>query len=139
MELLFLRSTFTRTLVLLSLLVSFSVPWLDAPRGVSATALASPLQARTPPAGSTSSEEVQGLQPNLESPQIPLSDKQRREMLKANFDRMKRDAKELADLAKNLQDQLDKSNENVLSLGIVDKADKIEKLARKIKSTARGF
>jgi hypothetical protein len=60
-------------------------------------------------------------------------------MLKANFDRMKRDAKELADLAKNLQDQLDKSNENVLSLGIVDKADKIEKLARKIKSTARGF
>ncbi len=52
---------------------------------------------------------------------------------------MKRDAKELADLAKDLQDQLDKSNENVLSLGIVDKADKIEKLARKIKSTARGF
>jgi len=102
-------------------------------------ALASPLQARTPPAGSTSSAEVQGLQPNMESPQIPVSDKQKREMLKANFDRMKRDAKELADLAKNLQDQLDKSNENVLSLGIVDKADKIEKLARKIKSTARGF
>jgi hypothetical protein len=60
-------------------------------------------------------------------------------MLKANFDRMKRDAKELADLAKDLQEQLDKSNENVLSLGIVDKADKIEKLARKIKSTARGY
>ncbi len=139
MELLFLRSTFTRTIVLLSLLVSFSVPWPDAPRGASATALASPLQARTPPAGSTASEEIQGLQPNMESPQIPLSDKQRRELLKANFDKMKRDAKELADLAKNLQDQLDKSNENVLSLGIVDKADKIEKLARKIKSTARGF
>ena len=139
MELLFSRSTFTRTIVLLSLLVSFSAPWLDAPCGVSAAAQASPLQARTPPAGSTSSEAVQGLQPNMESPQIPLSDKQRREMLKANFDKMKRDAKELADLAKNLQDQLDKSNENVLSLGIVDKADKIEKLARKIKSTARGF
>ena len=75
----------------------------------------------------------------MESPSIPLSDKQKRELLKANFDTMKRDAKELADLAKNLQDQLDKSNENVLSLGIVEKADKIEKLARKIKSTARGF
>ncbi len=133
------RSTLNWTILLLSLLVSFSAPWLDAPRGVSATALASPLQARTPPAHSTSSEEVQGLQPNLESPQIPLSDKQKRELLKANFDRMKRDAKELANLAKNLQDQLDKSNENVLSLGIVAKADKIEKLARKIKSTARGF
>jgi len=139
MELLFSRSTFTRTIVLLSFLVSVSAPWLDAPRGVSTTALASPPQARTPPAGSTSSEEVQGLQPNLESPQNPLSDKQKRELLKANFDRLKRDAKELADLAKNLQDQLDKSNENVLSLGVVDKADKIEKLARKIKSTARGF
>jgi len=133
------RSTLNWTLVLLSLLVTLAGPWLDAPRGVSATALASPLQARTSPAGSTSSEAVQGLQPNLESPQIPLSDKQKRELLKANFDKMKRDAKELADLAKNLQDQLDKSNENVLSLGVVEKADKIEKLARKIKSTARGF
>jgi hypothetical protein len=133
------RSTLNWTIVLLSLLATFAGAWLEAPRGISAIALARPLQARTPPAGLTSSEDVQGLQPNLESPQIPLSDKQKREMLKANFDRMKRDAKELADLAKNLQDQLDKSNENVLSLGIVDKADKIEKLARKIKSTARGF
>ena len=133
------RSTLKWTIVLLSLLVPFGGAWMGARRGVSATALASPLQARTSSAGSTSSEEVQGLQPNLESPQIPVSDKQKREMLKANFDKMKRDAKELADLAKDLQDQLDKSNENVLSLGIVDKADKIEKLARKIKSTARGF
>jgi hypothetical protein len=133
------RSTLNWTIVLLSLLVTFAGPRLYAPRGIAATSPASPLQARTPPAGSTSSEEVQGLPPNLESAQIPISDKQKREILKANFDRMRRDAKELADLAKNLQDQLDKSNENVLSLGIVDKAEKIEKLARKIKSTARGF
>ncbi len=127
------------TVILLCPYVAVGGPWLVAPRGISATALASPLQARTPPAGATSSEEAQGLQPNLESPQIQLSDKQKRELLKANFDKMKHDAKELADLARDLQDQLDKSNENVLSLGIVDKAEKIEKLARKIKSTARGF
>jgi len=133
------KSPIYRSTILLCLFAAVAGAWLDAPRGASATALASPLQARTPPADSTSSEEVQGLQPNMESPTIPLSDKQKREMLKANFDKMKRDAKELADLAKDLQDQLDKSNENVLSLGIVDKADKIEKLARKIKSTARGF
>jgi hypothetical protein len=52
---------------------------------------------------------------------------------------MKRDAGELADLAKALQDQLNKSNENILSLDIVDKADKIERLAKRIKTTARGF
>jgi hypothetical protein len=130
---------FYRSTILLCLFGAVAGPWLEAPRGVSATVLASSLQARTLPAGSTSSDELQGLQPNLESPSIPLSDKQKREMLKANFERMKRDAKEMADLAKDLRDQLDKSNENVLSLGIVDKADKIEKLARKIKSTARGF
>jgi hypothetical protein len=133
------KSSFRRSAILLCCFAAVAGPWLSAPGGVSANALASSLQARTPPAGSTSSEEIQGLQPNLEAPQIPVSDKQKRELLKANFDRMKRDAKELADLAKDLQDQLDKSNENVLSLGIVDKADKIEKLARKIKSTARGF
>jgi len=52
---------------------------------------------------------------------------------------MKRDAGELADLAKALQEELNKSNENILSLDIVDKADKIEKLAKRIKGTARGY
>jgi hypothetical protein len=51
---------------------------------------------------------------------------------------MKRDADELASLAKSLQDDLNKSNEHVLSLQIVEKSDKIEKLARRIKSVARG-
>ena len=59
--------------------------------------------------------------------------------MKANFEKMKRDAGELADLAKALQQELNKSNENILSLGIVEKADKIEKLARKIKGAARGY
>jgi len=127
------RSTLTGTLVLLALLTGFAATWLGAPDGSSAAAVAALLQARTP------SGSVQDLQTTPDSREIPLSDKQKREMLKSNFDRMKRDAKELADLAKDLQDQLDKSNENVLSLGIVDKADKIEKLARKIKSNARGY
>jgi hypothetical protein len=126
-------------MILLCCFVAFAGPWLDAPRGASAIALAWPLQARIPSAGASSSQAVQELQPNSESEQIRLSGKQKRDLLKANFDRMKRDAKELADLAKDLQEQLDKSNENVLSLTVVDKADKIEKLARKIKSSARGF
>jgi len=66
----------------------------------------------------------------------PLTTKQRRALLKANYTKMKQDADELADLAKSLQDELNKSNENVLSLDVVEKADKIEKLAKKIKNTA---
>ena len=60
-------------------------------------------------------------------------------MLKANFEKMKHDAGELADLAKSLQQELEKSNENILSLDIVEKADRIEKLAKRIKGNARGF
>jgi hypothetical protein len=52
---------------------------------------------------------------------------------------MKRDIEELAALAQALQEELNKSNENLLSLTIVDKAERIEKLAKRIKSTAKGF
>lgn len=68
----------------------------------------------------------------------PLTPKQQRDMMKSNFEKMKRDADELASLAKSLQQDLDKSNQNVLSLKVLDRAEKIEKLARKIKTEAKG-
>lgn len=68
----------------------------------------------------------------------PLTPKQQRELMKSNFERMKRDADELAGLAKSLQQDLDKSNQNVLSLKVLDRAEKIEKLAKKIKTEAKG-
>ena len=52
---------------------------------------------------------------------------------------MKKDTDVLLDLAKSLQKDLDGSNQNVLSLKVLDKADKIEKLAKKIKNSARGY
>jgi len=67
-----------------------------------------------------------------------LSRKQRRDLVKHNFERMKRDAEALAALAQSLQDDLSKSNQNVLSLKIVEKAEKIEKLAKRIKEAAKG-
>ena len=73
------------------------------------------------------------------APSTTLSKKQKKDLLKDNFAKMKREADELADLAKSLQEDLNNSNENVLSLRVVDKAEKIEKLAKKIKGTARGF
>jgi hypothetical protein len=61
------------------------------------------------------------------------------ETLKANLEKMKHDAQELGDLAKGLQEELAKSDEKVLSLTILEKAEKIEKLAKSIKKTARAF
>jgi hypothetical protein len=111
---------------------------LDAPRILSASA-AKPPEATNTAVGAEASQVVVPTQPNEEGQRIPLSDKQKHDLMKSNFDKMKRDAKDLADLAKALQDELDKSNENILSLNVVDKAEKIEKLARRIKGTARGF
>ena len=70
--------------------------------------------------------------------QIPLTPKQRQELLKSKFEKMKHDADDLAALAKSLQQDVGKSSENVLSLKVLDRADKIEKLARRIKSEAKG-
>jgi len=140
MALHFRKSSFYRTAILLWLFVCLAGQMLDTPRSLAATEITWSAQA-TPraAAGKAPQGVVHGAQTTEESPQIPLTGKQQRGLLKSNFEKMKHDAKELADLSKALQEELDKSNENVLSLGIVDKADKIEKLARKIKGTARGF
>ena len=132
------RLSFTRTAVLLSLFVTFAGQMLNAPRIVSAAAVEPP-QASTAAVRAKAPQVVVPTEPNEDGQRIPLSEKQKRDLMKSNFEKMKRDAKDLADLAKALQDELDKSNENILSLNIVDKADKIEKLARRIKGTARGF
>jgi hypothetical protein len=98
-------------------------------------------QALPPPAANTiSTSAAPQAIPNAGIEQAqPLSGKQKRNLLKANFERMKRDAEELAALAQSLHDELEKSNEHVLSLEVVKKAGKIEKLAKKIKNAAKGF
>lgn len=73
-------------------------------------------------------------EPDVNSP--PLTPKQRRALLKANYNKMKQEADELVALAKSLQEDLNKSNENVLSVDVIDKADRIEKLAKKIRTGA---
>jgi uncharacterized phage infection (PIP) family protein YhgE len=71
-------------------------------------------------------------------PTIEITPKQRREMLKSQFEKMKEDAEELASLADSLKSDVDKSSENILSLEIMEKAEKIEKLAKRIKKAAKG-
>ena len=51
---------------------------------------------------------------------------------------LKRDTERLLKLSTELKDYVDKTNENVLSLDVVKKADEIEKLAHSVKMKMRG-
>jgi len=76
--------------------------------------------------------------PGTGGPGVELSPKQRQELLKSKYEKLKKDATDLAGLAKSLQDDIEASNQNVLDLKVADKAEKIEKLARRIKAAAKG-
>jgi hypothetical protein len=60
---------------------------------------------------------------------------------KANLERhaaLKNDTDKLVKLAGELKDYVDKSNENVLSLDVLKKAEEIEKLAHNVKEKMKG-
>lgn len=60
---------------------------------------------------------------------------------KANEQRqaeLKRDTERLLKLSTELKDYVDKSNENILSLDVMKKAEEIEKLAHSVKMRMRG-
>jgi hypothetical protein len=60
---------------------------------------------------------------------------------RANVERqvaLKADTDRLMKLATELKEYVDKSNENVLSLDVLRKAEEIEKLARSVKEKMKG-
>jgi hypothetical protein len=75
--------------------------------------------------------------PGQASPEDENKAKMERDMAKkANQERqaaIKRDTDKLLKLATELKDYVDKTNEGVLSLDVVKKADEIEKLAHSVK------
>jgi hypothetical protein len=76
-------------------------------------------------------------QPDTPSHEDPAKSKLERDMAKrASHERqaaLKRDTDKLYKLATELKDYVDKTNENVLSLEVVKKAEEIEKLAHSVK------
>jgi enoyl-[acyl-carrier-protein] reductase (NADH) len=71
----------------------------------------------------------------------PLTRMQKEMEKKANQERqlhLKTDTDKLFKLVTELKVQVDKSNENILSLDVVKKADEIEKLAHSVKEKMRG-
>ena len=69
----------------------------------------------------------------------PLPKPGARALLKLNQKELKREVQRLVELAQALQKEVEKTDSaDVLSLPLVRKAEEIEKLARHIKSLARG-
>jgi hypothetical protein len=68
-----------------------------------------------------------------------LSARQKQNIMRAHFELSKSDAAELAALAKRLREELDKPNANILSLEVMSRAEKIEKLAKKIREETKMF
>ena len=64
------------------------------------------------------------------------SPKEKEEPKKSGLDKTKADAAELSALADQLRDELSKTNINVFPLDVLEKTQKLEKLAKKIKAEA---
>jgi hypothetical protein len=73
------------------------------------------------------------------NPSPELTPKQKRELMKSNFEKMRNDAAQLASMANELRDELNKTSVDILSVDVIHRAEKIEKLARKIKEEAKGY
>ena len=72
-----------------------------------------------------------------QDPLASMKARQKRELRKMRFDKMKEHASQLAEMAKSLQEDLDNSNENVLSLEVAGKPKRIEKLDTKLRNEAQ--
>jgi len=86
------------------------------------TALAPP-QFRRPPQPSQAERD-------MEDRQLKLANKKRQEDIQ-------KDTQKLFVLASELKEAVDKSNENMLSLDVIRKAEEVEKLAKKVKDKMR--
>lgn len=92
--------------------------------------------------GQTIPTPAQGPPPNFpraarpEPPSDIEEEAARQRLKKANEQRqaqLKADTDKLLELSKELKEYVDKTNENVLSLDVIKKADQIEKLAHSVK------
>ena len=68
---------------------------------------------------------------------LPNGKVQRDEILKAEHEQNLKDAAQLADLAEQLKQELEKNDRYVISVSSLKKTDEIEKLVKKIRSRLR--
>ena len=70
---------------------------------------------------------------------LPNGKNQRDEILKADYEKNVKESRELADMAKQFADDLEKNDRFVLSVASLKQLDEIEKLARRIRGRMKGF
>ena len=120
--------------------VSWALAWVLLALVISLTA--GTALAQLPPGASHRSNHEDpsddSSQSNSGVPQ-PLTPAQKHSLMRANFVRSRKDAADLAALAKGLREALDKPNADVSSVEVVSRAAKIEKLAKKIRDETTGF
>jgi len=68
---------------------------------------------------------------------LPNGKMQRDEIIKADYKSNLKDARELIDLTKEFELDLEKSDANVLSLGLLKKLDDIDKITKRIRGRMR--
>jgi len=115
--------------------------------GALVVALASPVRCwAASPQASDDARPAQGVGPRGRDRDTGPEDEQREQIekdaaKKANQERqaqLKRDTDKLLQLATDLKAEVDKSNENVLAVDVVKKAEEIEKLAHSVKEKMKG-
>ena len=66
--------------------------------------------------------------------EVQMRRSQQRQLAKANYEQMKKDADQLLKLATELKHYVDTAGENTLSMDVLKKTDEIEKLSKDIRN-----
>ena len=83
----------------------------------------------------SASQPIQGTRTTDQ--QQEMEDRMQKAANKKRQDEIKEDTQKLYQLASELKDAVDKTNENMLSLDVIHKAEEVEKLAKKVKEKMR--
>ncbi|MCI0354054.1 MAG: hypothetical protein L0099_03300 [Acidobacteria bacterium] len=68
-----------------------------------------------------------------------LEKRRQKALKKEHFTKLKRDTDKLLELATELKTQVDKADENMLSLDVLKKTEQIEKLAKSVRDKMKGY
>jgi hypothetical protein len=71
--------------------------------------------------------------------EVRLQKEQAKKLNQERHESLKRDTDKLLKLTTELKEHVDKSNENMLSLDVIKKAEEIEKLARSVREKMKGY
>jgi hypothetical protein len=87
----------------------------------------------SPAIGQPARAQLGRRQPQMSSQEQQLERDRARAMNKERQEKLKEDTDKLLQLATELKQYVDKTNENILSIDVVKKTDEIEKLAKSIR------